>query len=121
VPRSCSTSSANWQRDFEQANGLRVAGEANETLLAELRGAKLRSEITGSIPKTPDAGRNRVVTVQRTLASYGYGPLRTNGQRDAETRAAIERFERNRDLPVTGEVTDRLMRDLAVFTGAPLE
>jgi hypothetical protein len=34
---------------------------------------------------------------------------------------AIEKFERSRRLPVTGQVTDRLIRELAVVTGRPLE
>ena len=39
----------------------------------------------------------------------------------APTRAAIERFERARKRPVTGQITDNLVRDLANLTGRPLE
>lgn len=108
-------------REFEQAQGVRVAGEANEVVLVQVRGAVAKSEIiTGSIrPRETKPGR--VIGVQRTLASYGYGPVRINGQHDAETRAAVERFEKSRDLPVTGEVSERLVRELAAFTGTPLE
>ncbi len=107
-------------RQFEQAQGVRVAGDANEVVLAQIRGAAPKSEITGSI-RPQEIKPGRVLGVQRTLASYGYGPLRISGQRDAETRAAIERFEKSRELPVTGEVSERLVRELAAFTGSPVE
>jgi len=38
-----------------------------------------------------------------------------------DTRAAIEKFERDRKLPVSGEVSDRLVRELTAVTGRPLE
>ena len=38
-----------------------------------------------------------------------------------QTRAAIEQFERARRRPVTGHVTEQLVRDLAAMTGRPLE
>ena len=108
-------------REFEQVQGVRVVGEANEVVLALVRRAAPKSEIiTGSI-RLQETKPGRVIEVQRTLANYGYGPLRINGQRDAETRAAVERFEKSRELPVTGEVSERLVRELAVFTGTPLE
>ena len=36
---------------------------------------------------------------------------------DAETQAAIEKFERERKLPVTGQASDRVMRELSSMTG----
>jgi peptidoglycan hydrolase-like protein with peptidoglycan-binding domain len=108
-------------REFEKAQGVQVAGEANEVVLAQIRRAAPKSEIiTGSI-RPQETKPGRMLEVQRRLASYGYGPLRITGQRDAETRAAVERFEKSRDLPVTGEVSERLARELAAFTGTPLE
>lgn len=108
-------------REFEQTQGVRVAGEANEAVLAQIRRAAPKSEIiTGSI-RPQEMKPGRVIGVQRVLANYGYGPVRLSGQRDAETRAAIERFEKSRNLPVTGEVSERVVRELAAFTGTPLE
>jgi hypothetical protein len=40
---------------------------------------------------------------------------------DVQTRAAIERFERARRRPVTGRVSEQLVRDLGALTGRPLE
>ena len=59
--------------------------------------------------------------MQRALTEFGYGPLTTSGVYDAQTRAAIERFERARKRPVTGQINDQLVRDLASLTGRPLE
>jgi peptidoglycan hydrolase-like protein with peptidoglycan-binding domain len=59
--------------------------------------------------------------VQRALADFGYGQVAPTGVMGAETKSAIERFERERKLPVTGQVSDRLVRELAAVTGRPLE
>jgi peptidoglycan hydrolase-like protein with peptidoglycan-binding domain len=109
-------------RDFEQAQGLRIIGEPSDALLGQIRKARAKSEITGSLrPSGESPGSSRVLTVQRVLARLGYGPVRLNGISDLATRASIERFEHDRNLPVSGEITDRLIRELAAVTGAPLE
>lgn len=59
----------------------------------------------------------RVATVQRLLSDYGYGQLAPHGHVDAGTRAAIRKFELARHLPVTGQVSDRLVAELAAMTG----
>ena len=105
-------------RDFESIQRLRVTGEASETLLGQIRKAGPKSDVTGSIgPAKPSAGNPRILSVQRQLARFGYGPLRMNGAADKETREAVARFERDRDLPQTGEITDRLVRELAAYSG----
>jgi hypothetical protein len=63
----------------------------------------------------------RVIAVQRALAEFGYGQLKPTGVVDAETKAAVEKFERERKLPVTGQVSERVLRELASITGHPLE
>jgi hypothetical protein len=63
----------------------------------------------------------RVLAVQRALADFGYGQMSPTGVLDAATKSAIERFERERKLPITGQASDRLMRELAAVTGRPLE
>ena len=70
---------------------------------------------------SPSAPSRRIVAVQRALADFGYGPLKANGVVGSETTAAIERFERERKLPATGQISDRLVRELAAVTGRPLE
>ena len=63
----------------------------------------------------------RIIAVQRALSDFGYGQLKPNGVIGAETKNAIERFEHERKLPVTGQISDRLVRELAAVTGRPLE
>lgn len=67
------------------------------------------------------APSKRVLAVQRALADFGYGQIKPTGTYDAATRAAIEKFERDHRLPVTGEISDRVVRELAAMTGRPLE
>jgi peptidoglycan hydrolase-like protein with peptidoglycan-binding domain len=109
-------------KEFTEAQGVKPAAEPTETLLAQIRVAPAKSEITASIPPVnPASAATRVLAVQRTLAKLGYGPVRLNALLDRDTKAAIERFERDRDLPPSGEVSERLVRELAAYTGAPIE
>ncbi|WP_295850329.1 peptidoglycan-binding domain-containing protein [Tardiphaga sp.] len=63
----------------------------------------------------------RVAAVQRALTEFGYGQLKPTGTAGSDTQAAIQRFERERKLPVTGQVNDRMVRELASVTGRPIE
>jgi hypothetical protein len=63
---------------------------------------------------------NRTMAVQRALAEFGYGQIKPTGTVGPETRAAIEKFERERKLPVTGQVSERLTRELSAMKGGPL-
>src|SRR6516165_1033305 len=122
-------------RDFEQAAGLKPSTEPNEALLqAIMRSpAKLAKGATGAtaaVRATPvrndsvierPAASKRVIALQRALAEYGYGQIKPSGVVDADTQAAIEKFERERKLPITGQASDRVVRELAAMTGRPLE
>jgi hypothetical protein len=63
----------------------------------------------------------RVLAVQRALAEFGFGQIRPNGNMGSETKAAIAQFERSRKMPVTGQISPRLLRELSALTGRPLE
>jgi peptidoglycan hydrolase-like protein with peptidoglycan-binding domain len=118
-------------RDFEQAAKLKPSQEPSEALLQAITGSNVRvasdririASATGSIPRPPApiAVSPRITAIQRALAEYGYGQLRPTGVLDEATRNAIERFERERRLPVSGQVSERLVRELASVTGRPLE
>ena len=69
----------------------------------------------------PAAGTRRVAAVQRALTEYGYGQLKPTGTVGSDTQAAIQKFERERKLPVTGQMSDRLVRELGAVTGRPLD
>jgi peptidoglycan hydrolase-like protein with peptidoglycan-binding domain len=118
-------------RDFEQAAGLKQSLQANEALLQAIVKSSVSALRTATAPvPAPAAGpthkdaiadmlsaSHRVLGLQRALAQYGYGQIKPTGIVDAETRAAIEKFERERKLPVTGEPSDRVARELAGLTG----
>jgi hypothetical protein len=63
----------------------------------------------------------RIMAVQRVLSNYGYGQIRPTGTLDEATSGAIEKFEREHKLPVSGRVSDRLIGELAAMTGHPVE
>jgi hypothetical protein len=64
---------------------------------------------------------SRIVAVQRVLTNYGYGQIKPSGILDQPTRAAIEKFEREHKLPVTGRMSHRLLSDLSAMIGHPLD
>ena len=63
----------------------------------------------------------RVAAVQRALTEYGYGQLKPTGTVGSDTQAAIGKFERARKIPVTGQVSDRLVRELGAMIGRPID
>ena len=75
-----------------------------------------------SIPDTTQsAGARRVAAVQRALTQYGYGQLKATGAVGSDTQAAITKFERDRKLPVTGQMSDRLVKELTTMIGHPID
>jgi hypothetical protein len=63
----------------------------------------------------------RVASVQRALSDFGYGQIKANGEFGPETREAIEKFERAHKMPVSGKISDGLLKALGTMTGRPLE
>jgi hypothetical protein len=68
-----------------------------------------------------NAGSRRVAAVQRALTEYGYGQLKPTGTVGSDTQAAIQKFERERKMPVTGQMSDRVVRELTAVIGRPIE
>jgi hypothetical protein len=98
-------------------NPVKATGPAPATTASVLRPpapipASTRAELTGP---------RRVAAVQRVLTEYGYGQLKPTGTAGTDTQAAIAKFERERKLPVTGQVSDRLVRELAAVIGHPVD
>lgn len=96
----------------------------------------MRATATTRTPQTVPARRNdpiadligssigspvRVTAVQRVLSEFGYGQIRPSGILDEPTSAAIEKFESEHKLPVTGRLSDRLLGELSAMTGHPIE
>lgn len=116
-------------RDFLQAAGIRMNPDVSEELLRTIQGStpKAASAAVVSAPARNDpiadliAPSKRVLAIQRALSDFGYGQIKQTGAYDPETRTAIEKFERDHRLPVTGQISDRFVRELAAMTGRPLE
>jgi peptidoglycan hydrolase-like protein with peptidoglycan-binding domain len=117
-------------RDFIHATGMKINAEASGALLHVIvnSNAKAQSDrVILSEPARSDpiaaliAPTKQVLAIQRALADFGYGQIKPTGVYDAQTQGAIEKFERDRRLPVTGQISDRLVRELAAMTGRPLE
>jgi hypothetical protein len=116
-------------RDFAQAAGLRWNGDISEDVLRQIARSTVRapghatsaSIAHDAIGDMITTSSRRVLAVQRALSDFGYGPVKPTGLFGPDTKAAIEKFERDRRLPVTGQISDRLLRELAAVTGRPLE
>jgi peptidoglycan hydrolase-like protein with peptidoglycan-binding domain len=62
-------------------------------------------------PVTP-ASDPLLATIQKALAEAAYGPVDVDGFMGPKTHDAIMRFQRDHNLPVTGEVSDALVIEL---------
>ena len=122
-------------RDFERAAGLKPSAQPTEALLQAITRFPLRAGkgVTGSTPSAgpgtaqavtpaqPTPAPARVIAVQRALSEFGYGQIRPSGMLDSETQRAITGFERQRNLPITGQLSDQLIRELSAATGRTLD
>ncbi|WP_460437251.1 peptidoglycan-binding domain-containing protein, partial [Ancylobacter sonchi] len=63
----------------------------------------------------------RMIEVQKALARLGYGPIRIDGRASDATEKAIKDFERDRRLPVTGQLSDRLVKELNAVAGFSIQ
>ncbi len=68
-----------------------------------------------------NSGSRRVAAVQRALTEYGYGQLKPTGTINADTLAAIQKFERERRIPLSGQVSERLVHELSAMIGHPID
>ena len=99
----------------------------NPDLVVKSTGAPTAAPANAARPPAPipdtaqSAGARRVAAVQRALTQYGYGQLKATGAVGSDTQAAITKFERDRKLPVTGQMSDRLVKELTAMIGHPID
>ncbi|NBN62917.1 peptidoglycan-binding protein [Microvirga tunisiensis] len=74
-------------------------------------------DVTGSL----DMDGRRLARIQALLSELGYGPLRADGVMSKNTANAIQRFELDRGMAITGQVSPALIQALEDFTGIPFE
>ncbi len=122
-------------RQYERSQGRVETGKATGALLAliTLQGtAPVASSIpvprpkpgsSASLPTEVDQARTEpprdpaLVRVQMLLSDLGYGPLRADGVMGENTTSAIQRFELDRGLPITGEPTAEVIARLEMISG----
>jgi hypothetical protein len=80
-------------------------------------GSSLQAE-TG---RGPAAESRPVLSAQRALNRLGFGPVKADGVFGEETRAALERFERDRRITVTRDLSPRTLRELTAASGMRME
>jgi Putative peptidoglycan binding domain len=118
-----------------KASDLKVSDPKTSDPMANLvRATSAAPVATSGVPRPPasipvstssdavsGAGSRRIAAVQRALTEYGYGQLKPTGTVGSDTQAAIQKFERARKIPVTGQMSDRLVRELAAMIGHPID
>jgi peptidoglycan hydrolase-like protein with peptidoglycan-binding domain len=70
-----------------------------------------------AVARTAPPPDPRLARVQEALDLLGYGPIEADGTWTPATRAAIRRFEQNRGLTVTGELTPAFLDELVRIGG----
>ncbi|MEH2541179.1 MULTISPECIES: peptidoglycan-binding domain-containing protein [unclassified Bradyrhizobium] len=114
-------------RSAESRNNDSKSADPMANLVVKSTGAPAAAPSNVVRPPAPiptngqSAGARRVAAVQRALTQYGYGQLKPTGAVGADTQAAISKFERDRKLPVTGQMSDRLVKELTAMIGHPID
>ena len=118
---------------FEVKTGREETGEASWELLTAIKNtdrfdlapARLPEEFSApepavaseqplppSVQQVAPASDSLLATIQKALAQAAYGPVEADGFMGPQTHDAIMRFQRDHNLPVTGEVSDALVIEL---------
>jgi Putative peptidoglycan binding domain len=139
-PRAVESRSADIKTaDPKAADSKAVESKASDTKAADpltnlVKATSAAPVATSSIPRPPapipfpshndnlaPGGSRRVAAVQRALTEYGYGQLKPTGTIGSDTQAAIARFERERKIPATGQMSDRMVHELAAMIGHSID
>lgn len=112
---------------FIAAAHLKFEPTPDAALLQAITASRIKAAAPETAPARKDAiatliaPSKRVLAIQHALADFGYGQIKPTGITDEGTRAAIEKFERDRHLPVDGRISERFVRALAAMTGRSFE
>lgn len=94
------------------------SGESGQTRDDDAISKLLKGQTAPSTPQTEPS--KTVRAAQRALVKLGF-VLEADGVAGAATRRAIERYERERGLPVKGELTPKILHRLKVESGIPID
>lgn len=105
---------------YQVAKGVIATGQPTNKLLQDIRqSAQQESQNRGSAPLADD--QQTILSLQRVLADLGYGPGPVNGELSGTTEDAIRRFEADRGMPQTGQVSDIVLRELSSVSGVQID
>jgi peptidoglycan hydrolase-like protein with peptidoglycan-binding domain len=106
---------------YEFDEQMPLTGEPSEAVLkALIFGQPARKGGPGPVERF-ERRRRLVADVQEALAAMHYRSGPSDGRLDAETREAIRKFERDRRLQAGGRLTERVLLELVIATGRPLD
>lgn len=105
---------------YQRANGLDETGLATPELIEHIRYTRRIAEAVNMTDATPVRPQpppqlkavDTVTRVQVGLAELGYEPGAINGQLGQDTRNAILRFEHDRGIAPTGDISPTLIAEL---------
>lgn len=107
---------------YQRANGLDETGLATADLIEHIRYTRQIAEAVNMTEVAPNSPAPRalaqpkavdtVTRVQVGLAELGYEPGAINGQMGQQTRDAILKFERDRGIAPTGDISSTLIVEL---------
>jgi peptidoglycan hydrolase-like protein with peptidoglycan-binding domain len=101
-------------RAYQRDHNLLVTGAMNEALFAHVReSARAERRDTRDALQDVSVDANTIARIQRGLVQRGYKVGNMSGRYDARTRDAIEDYQRDRGVAVTGEPSDMLAEQLA--------
>lgn len=103
-------------RDYQQRAGLPVTGKATPALLQRLQ-REPRVPTQSTLDTRIDAPT--ITAVQKRLGDMAYYQGRVNGKMSQDTRTAVEKFQRDRAIKVSGDIDQPLLRELSKI-GGPL-
>ncbi len=92
---------------------------AGDPIAQLIHGQPIRGTGVAAQP-APKVESKTVIGAQRALAKLGFA-LKPSGTVGPQTRKAIEAFERDRHLPVKGELTHRVVKILAAESGVKID
>jgi peptidoglycan hydrolase-like protein with peptidoglycan-binding domain len=107
---------------YQRANGLEETGLATPDLVDHIRYTRQITDAVNMVDTTPRGAKSQrlapqkpvdtVTRVQVGLAELGYEPGAINGELSQKTRAAILKFERDRGIAPTGDISPTLIAEL---------
>ena len=104
---------------YEYDSGLRLTGDPTEALLKRLI-FDLNPAPRGLFADRAEADAKLVLETQTMLLELGFFSGTLSGRMDVWTVNAVKAFERHRNLPLTGRLTETTLLELISYSGQPM-